>query len=1218
MEMERILEGLQALRERLDRAEFDPDPERPGWPDRAGLLAELRAQIESLLGARRAIEAVPEPAQREAVGAAIAGACGEIAAIHIAAGDRSAALSLLERAADMSPAGSDQRKVLLEASGNLDGFRDLSRARWLLRLGRVREADAAYDDVLEGRAGQMPGPAITAAARAELAGPRPISSVPTLFRWNGCGVGLYGSRSPQEDGSHVKTTCISLAWVPLIPLQAFRVHDAGDGWIFVGRERLSRFARAARVAVLSLMVLAIAGFGLYLYLGSTSRQLRLALDDARSLEESGDTEAALRRYDEIIAEYQGRVADARLRPAAAGIVRITSDLVPQPFTAASIDGAYRLVTRYQSLPAPLRQGEAADLVVADLITWANQLGDGDLASAGGSVRLLDWAVDIAGEDRTLHERRDAARLALAGRLAGDRPLQALRELDALGSSPEAVAAAGAILDRFPDGGSLWLEAAPEVDRWLAQAGGDRTMTARAERARGNLERVRQRAADPARTAVLEGTDLAALTGAFAEHPADQELAVALAQARAAGGDPAGALAVITGLGKPGWLTGAAQLALAELQAQTGDLTAADATLTALIAERLPAFQEGGRRYEEAASKAEQELVDLANTRMPADLERLLQGVAPDGHQAVFTRWAAEKIDADPAVQRVIDAMQRDSIAVAASISLGMIKLQRADGVAPDQRKPLLEQAEQVFLAIRSGAEGQPAFHLGMGQVYHRLGRKAEGDAELQALVDRDDPDLTLAVARTYRELGIELRARELAESVHAAADEPHKSRAAIVRSLLAIDLADEETWLRKADQSDPHVRRNLLGVEAGRLLEQGKRREADAAFARVADEWDREARRDPSATNNAAIALQERFACTGDLVQLREAVRRLERARQMAPDDAVIVSNLAHTLSHLGLARVLGKFLDLPVLAPDAPDSATLLDLLLDGPDRQAVEAALRAEPALRRSVEVVRQEQMLAPQAAQGYRLELQVSRLLGDDPAILRLLERLRRIDIDPDPDMVRWLDGEDDGRYLRNMLRNLTTAERVVADARRRGEPRTLAGALVLEAQAHGALTVLEDPAERAALAVSRLREAASLLPTPGVRRRLAGALIALAFGRAMAQVPALAATWQRDRRTVPIPLQIHRLLGAAGDSGRAALLGRGELADARPLLAGPGPDPDLHDWIYARLLGDTAVEAALKAALATPAAQHRAEIQNRLVPDHPAFRMRHKLILELARR
>lgn len=82
---------------------------------------------------------------------------------------------------------------------------------------------------------------------------KPIKRMPTLSRVNGCGVALYGSRDHDaQTGTYVKTWCISLAFIPVICLKAYRVASGRNGgWFILGREPLSAFAKAWNVIVLA-------------------------------------------------------------------------------------------------------------------------------------------------------------------------------------------------------------------------------------------------------------------------------------------------------------------------------------------------------------------------------------------------------------------------------------------------------------------------------------------------------------------------------------------------------------------------------------------------------------------------------------------------------------------------------------------------------------------------------------------------------------------------------------------------------------------------------------------------------------------------------------------------------------------------------------------------------------------------------------------------------
>lgn len=95
------------------------------------------------------------------------------------------------------------------------------------------------------------------ALRQKFPNMRPMSGTPPLFRLNGCGVSVYGKRDVDEEtGTYIKTLCICVLFVPLIPLAAYRVADASNGgWYFLGKERLSSFAKSWNLVALGAALL---------------------------------------------------------------------------------------------------------------------------------------------------------------------------------------------------------------------------------------------------------------------------------------------------------------------------------------------------------------------------------------------------------------------------------------------------------------------------------------------------------------------------------------------------------------------------------------------------------------------------------------------------------------------------------------------------------------------------------------------------------------------------------------------------------------------------------------------------------------------------------------------------------------------------------------------------------------------------------------------------
>ncbi|MEM1083303.1 MAG: hypothetical protein AAGI48_04215 [Verrucomicrobiota bacterium] len=131
---------------------------------------------------------------------------------------------------------------------------------------------------------------------------KPVSSAPSLFTINGCGLGMYGSRDvDQETGTYIKTRCVTLIFIPLIPLDCYRVADAPDGgWFFLGKEKMAGFPRIwRRLVVFAIISLSITVFWKG-YVGSDSYQITNAREKAVSLEKSGDALAAVNVYHDMV------------------------------------------------------------------------------------------------------------------------------------------------------------------------------------------------------------------------------------------------------------------------------------------------------------------------------------------------------------------------------------------------------------------------------------------------------------------------------------------------------------------------------------------------------------------------------------------------------------------------------------------------------------------------------------------------------------------------------------------------------------------------------------------------------------------------------------------------------------------------------------------------------------------------------------------------------
>ena len=380
---------------------------------------------------------------------------------------------------------------------------------------------------------------------------------------------------------------------------------------------------------------------------------------------------------------------------------------------------------------------------------------------------------------------------------------------------------------------------------------------------------------------------------------------------------------------------------------------------------------------------------------------------------------------------------RRSHVVAAALSLGMVRLRMANELTGEARDRMLARAESAFLSVRNQAEGRPEFHLGLGQVYFRLGKAKEGEQELARVLAEADPKLRLAVAGVYRDLGMTEKTIEVAEKVWNETSDPvARSEAASLLSVVATEIDEEEKWLSRADQTSPFVRRALMSVRAQRKQEGGDMAGADELYAAVADEYGAEAATDGTSANNAAVAEGPGGSpATGDIRRLEKAASYMTQAYRLSPESAIVAGNLVEAWQHLALTRVASHWLDLRVLRPEAHEVLSFLGTLADGPERAAVRERLTGDAAYRRSAALRQQWQILAPQHGPAYDSEYEMLGLLDDDRGMLALRGRLESATINPSPHRQEWLSGARDESRRKDLARWSARHDKMLArDGRR----------------------------------------------------------------------------------------------------------------------------------------------------------------------------------------
>jgi hypothetical protein len=1165
--MANVPEQIRALWER----EIAIEP-APGVATTAQ-VQDLKAALDELRGGdpyRRQAPSIFDglPADERAdMQTLLARVLARAATIAYAAGERQTGHDWLAEATDL--AQDDFLRAQLEAAQREpERYRMLVQGRYLIARAREGAARKLWKTVIKGG----PKDPLAEAARDEMSAPRPITSVPKLARVNGIGTGFYGARDHANDGTYTTTHCFSVLWVPLIPLAAYRVRAQGNGYSVFAKEQLSGFARGARWFVLAAMVLGLGGYITSSILNDPSRLARKNFEAAIDSAHDGDAEAALHRLDDALQSGDlFRVDSATAQRAGAIVVELTAGFAPKPFTAANLDQANRLVARYQHLPDLAQGGAALDKLLGVLDGWITAVDKDPTAK----LALLRQELEVgdATHSAALHDRVSAARVA-AAQAQKDDPLAQLALLSEDPKDKAAMDETGKVLSTIVDRPSLLDDLGAEIDVWVNSglADSDLSLKVRQQRSAGT---------DGRDAAEADGVTRAQLTAMQKQRPWDQRVGLALARLDVDAGKLEAGETRLRAFGAPGLLVRDARMELAQLALAQGKLDVADDLASRLLEARLPRFTVASAAFEAAMQKLQDRIKsDLDLGTIPPDLERQLTTASEDEQRAIVQKWMADRMENDPDINTARAKYVAYADTVPMAIFAGTVKLRRAQAMSGKERDAMLDAAEKAFLAVRTEAEGQPEFHLGLGEIYARLGKSKESEAEFKEILDKDDPKLALRVAQTYRGLGRVERSKEIAEHVYDSASSPTREDAAALLGVLNDDDVDEsEKWFLKADQKDPSVKIQLLEVQGRRELRDGKHAECDRTFAEIARRYLSTANAaNLTGYNNAAVAHGNRFECTGDPSALRDAETTLEQAYRASGEEPIVVGNLALLLDNDSVVRAVAKRVDTRTLLAGLGDASTLANALWESGERDAFLADLSADPAWRRGSELASHYEVLAPSSTRPYQLELTRAYHLRDETTAQTVLERMKHAkNIDTsvaEAQRKRWLAGEDDDKRKAEIEVSITHYKQVLENGRL--SPHTRAAALYLQAEQLRSLGLYWNEADSITRAIAARQEAGKLWPALADDWTLAHWLVDVAGVRADAE------RWGKLRRERSAAAVLGTLI-ASNDPVAAKIRGSAEWAQAKQYIQGPTARPGADDLRLARLFGDAQAESRAKAVL-----------------------------------
>lgn len=1195
--LERLSNGLNETRELLAEQALEPDRERSNWRDCADEVDAVVEVFETeVLDLIDGVTGELDDDQRAGLLATVQTDGASVAAVLHASGHATDAIALLSRLRRLTY---DESSASLRAAEvDIEAYTRLDHAGWALASGDRRRAEQLARDLLATRPHEL----IAEGAQAIVDAPRPIAKAPELFSWNGFGVGMYGARDHRGD-THVSTHCITAAWVPIIPLSAYRVTDHGDSmYTFYAREKLSSFAVWARRGVALAVLLVVGGLWANSYFNSSTRKAERAMDKAASVAKAGDIDAAIERYERVIADYGTRVDRDVVGRAATALAALYATAAPTPFGVDDVQLGTRVVRRFEALPASARTRDATGAMVDIVVGWADELGTEDSGAILAASSLLEAVVPIATDAniRGPVDKRNELRGALAEEIAGAWPLAALELYLDLGTD-EAIAASADIATRLAAHPSL-LRASPVlIGTWLQRADDVTDAHAARDALSGAFAAASAEADDETRAALMAGRDEAALRAHLADHPNDQEIATTLAGLLLSTGKANEARVLLETLGLPGWLTPDAQQVLAAAYADAGSLDAADDLLSDVLQFRLPRFIAASHAYTSAARAKEEALIRRAELgQLPTALLNQLDNASEEHARELWSKWLGEQLDSDPKLAELRKEYVAHSDVVSTSVSLGSIKLRRALATTGDDRTRLLEEAERAFLAIRQDAEGMPQFHLGLGQVYYRLGREDDGETEFASVLAHGDPELDMLAARAYRDLGNVARAREVAERVYNTGTKPFNDNAAVLLGLTATTNDDAEMWLSRADQSLPFVKTSLLEVKARRLLDDGQSAEAARVMGEAAAFHERTATTSAASANNAAVAYSFIYSCTGDIRTLDKALASFDAAVKLDPQSALTIGNAADAHFRAGAIEVLDAWVDAKALRLSG-GATSALESMLQGSMRDELLAALAANASITRAIALTQQEMALAPNRARPIERTLQWYGWLRDTDKLALLREQLmsRNVSVDDtstNEARAAYASGEDDADNI--ALLNQSAARSREAIARVGRDKKSIAVGQLLLAEVLYRKATLTLATEDAQAAVDAMRAARTAWPEIDSGRDLSRELVLLAA----LSVPAATDALRADARLYSVPTALYR---HRDDDGLVeSLRAHPAFAEALALRkAVASAEPSLNDWLVGTLAGDAELRASGASYFTDEAEQLELAIERRIDPSSP---------------
>lgn len=581
----------------------------------------------------------------------------------------------------------------------------------------------------------------------------------------------------------------------------------------------------------------------------------------------------------------------------------------------------------------------------------------------------------------------------------------------------------------------------------------------------------------------------------------------------------------------------------------------------------------------------------------------------DKKNTLFNAYVLSQSRDDPDLKAAQEAAERELSVVGVSLDLGIVLLARARRMAdPAAREAELKKAEQTFLAVSRQAGQSDGYRLYLGQVYYWLGKPQEGRKLFDELLTAHNRDAEIVheVCRKLREVGAHSEARRLAEEAYNKEPAaPKKQELAGLLAVMARDLDEQITWLRRADADNPGARAQLASALGEKAHTEGKDEEAARHLRESLDAYGKMPERS-SVLNNAALVSFSLYRVTGDRAALEKGIAMVERAAALDPESTIPLRNAAWAAWQGALREVIGPAIDLKALKEEG-DPSLLAYLYQDQAGRDRLAARLREHPGTAKTRALLERLLVLSPKDASSYGLLYSVLSVTRDRAGELALAQRLAGAELDLEETTRRALEayqGKDRDKRVKELLVTRQREEALVKSLRQgqRGEGLTFAVAatqLAATLRGLGEEGGAGDPNRVVALA----EEAHKAAPSAATHSAVREALLYRANRTLEKQGPAYKQMATRARRSLGASYLVAAALAREGKAREAAL----KNSDVKRVIAMVREDEDRFPddpgaWSWAMLRAAHPDEAAkIAAALAKDEAhQARLAVGRKLAP------------------